>query len=437
MSAPYVRNLSSRLPNRLWLCILIGLLLALQIFLRNKNLLNVNFDGWSYWEGASALSAGKGYVDLFGRPILAFPPLFSLYLSLFAREGQLTLGAIKSSFVVLAFLDGFVWAWLAFHVFAGARAVCRWLAISMPLLLFPVYFDMVLSEPLWLFLVGILLNILVLDSRSPLRFLLIGFFLSLCLLTRNVSVALLPALPVLVLPIHGRSDSLRVFFASFAGFIPWLAFRSASGSDHSHRFGFDLPDLGSDLLNSLIAMGRDFTFSRLLVGSLLFASLIILCLLFLSRSPALRLTVVGSQASGWIGFSIILFLSTVMVSHLTMVGAAQTRFYLIAFAAGFYGILLTASLLSPWSSQLAISLLVLLFVSSAVYRNGFFLATKLALPAADDRFFLSRPWLDQIHQHVQVSIQHGQSLEQALDPYPISVLRYKHWMGIPYPLQSH
>jgi hypothetical protein len=79
----------------------------------------------------------------------------------------------------------------------------------------------------------------------------------------------------------------------------------------------------------------------------------------------------------------------------------------------------------------------MLFVSAAVYRNGFFLASKLALPPADDGFYLSRPWLDQIHQHVEVSMKRGASLEQALEPYPISVLRYKHWMGIPYPLQSH
>ncbi|MEB3319779.1 MAG: hypothetical protein VKI63_02425 [Cyanobium sp.] len=136
-------------------------------------------------------------------------------------------------------------------------------------------------------------------------------------------------------------------------------------------------------------------------------------------------------------FSVVLFTGTVLVSHLTMVGAAQNRFYLIALLAALFGILLSATVLTRRWSAAVLGLLLVLFVSSSVYRNGYFLMAKLALPPADDSFHLSRLWVEEIHRHVQVETARGRSLEQALEPYPISVLRYKHWMGIHYPLQTH
>jgi len=437
MDRPAPLQAHHQLTRQLAISLCIGLALAVQIYWRNLHFLNVNFDGWSYWEGAAALSAGKGYVDLFGHPIAAFPPLFSLYLSCFARHGELTLGAIKSSFVVLAFLGGLIWTWLAQREFSAVRSPFRWFALVLPLLLFPVYFDMLLSEPLWLVLVGALLMVLTQKVVSPRRYLAVGCLVSLCLLTRNVSIALLPALPLFTLPRYGLDDARNVLLASLAGALPWLAVRSLTGSSGSHRYGVDLLALPSDFAHSLMAMGRDFTYSRLVIGPLLLAALVAASLVVIRRVWHRRPNETARQALAWLLFAIALFVFTVLISHLTMVGAAQTRFYLIALVASLFGILLTASLLPSRSASAVLVLLVALFASSALYRNGFFLATKLALPPADDSFHLSRAWVEEIHQHVQAETTRGRTLEQALEPYPISVIRYKHWMRIPYPLQSH
>jgi len=248
---------------------------------------------------------------------------------------------------------------------------------------------------------------------------------------------LLPSIPLLVLPMHGIADARKVFLASLSGTIAWLGLRSLTGSSGSHRYGVDLLALPSDFADSLIAMGRDFTYSRLVIGPILFAILILACLLFIVRRLQRRPDVFASKTMGWLSFSIALFAFTVLASHLTMVGAAQSRFYLVAFAAGLYGVLLCSSLLPSSASKVLLALVLVLYVSASVYRNGFFLVTKLALPPADDSFYLSRPWLDRIHKRVEIAMGRGQTMEEALAPYPISVLRYKHWMGIPYPLQSH
>lgn len=53
-------------------------------------------DGWSYWQAAVSLANGSGYRDFSGNPLTAWPPLYSLYLSLWVR----LLGATGIALVV-------------------------------------------------------------------------------------------------------------------------------------------------------------------------------------------------------------------------------------------------------------------------------------------------------------------------------------------------
>ena len=53
-------------------------------------------DGWAYWQAAVSLANGSGYRDFSGGPLTAWPPLYSLYLSLWVR----LLGATGLALVV-------------------------------------------------------------------------------------------------------------------------------------------------------------------------------------------------------------------------------------------------------------------------------------------------------------------------------------------------
>lgn len=69
-------------------------------------------DGWALWQGAVSLATGHGYSYFSGQPVLAWPPLYPLYLALWT----LVLGPTGLSLVVahgaLIVLQAWLWAWL-------------------------------------------------------------------------------------------------------------------------------------------------------------------------------------------------------------------------------------------------------------------------------------------------------------------------------------
>jgi hypothetical protein len=61
--------------------LLAGVLASLIYGLQHRTGIELNADGWAYWQGAQSIADGLGYRYFSGDPIDAWPPLYSLYLS--------------------------------------------------------------------------------------------------------------------------------------------------------------------------------------------------------------------------------------------------------------------------------------------------------------------------------------------------------------------
>lgn len=77
-------------------------------------------DGWAYWQGATSILEGKGYRYFSGNPIMAWPPLYSLYLTGWtALSGQTAAGLIFSNALLVA-IQACAWTWLAGRIGTAA-----------------------------------------------------------------------------------------------------------------------------------------------------------------------------------------------------------------------------------------------------------------------------------------------------------------------------
>ena len=69
----------------------------------------LNSDGWAYWQGAGSLLAGHGYTYFTDRPIVAWPPLYSIYLALWSSALGLTGWALIVANGTLVVLQTWLW----------------------------------------------------------------------------------------------------------------------------------------------------------------------------------------------------------------------------------------------------------------------------------------------------------------------------------------
>ena len=87
--------------------------------------ITVDPDGWAYWEGSVSILNGNGYRFFGGQPIVDFPPLFSLFLSLIQSVGGVSGWSLAASLVILAAatVTCFLVAYKAENIFAVGLAV--------------------------------------------------------------------------------------------------------------------------------------------------------------------------------------------------------------------------------------------------------------------------------------------------------------------------
>jgi hypothetical protein len=214
-----------------------------------------NHDGWFYWQGSVSILRGLGYRDFTGRPITAWPPLYSVYLAFC----QLVLGvsarsiAISTAFAAAAAVAtwSLLLGWLARESGRAPRDVLRALAFVGVVLALNA--RNVRAENLFHGVLPLLLlfTLRARASTTPRGFLLAsglaGAALLVSLLIRNASLAFWPAvLAVLVQdrripwPTRGAACGLVTALA-----LPgWLAVRAWLGQLGRHsiqlggRFGF-------------------------------------------------------------------------------------------------------------------------------------------------------------------------------------------------------
>ncbi len=96
------------------LCIVVAPLFALlsYILLHTRGML-LDPDGWAAWQGAVSLATGGGYRYFSGNPIVAWPPLYSAYLSLWTIILGPTGWSLLVANGVLIVLQAFGWIRLA------------------------------------------------------------------------------------------------------------------------------------------------------------------------------------------------------------------------------------------------------------------------------------------------------------------------------------
>ncbi|MCT0253969.1 MULTISPECIES: hypothetical protein [unclassified Synechocystis] len=175
-----------------------ALVTTILVYFLNKNSLVISFDSWSYWEAATSIAQGTGYKSLLGKSIVAWPPLFSLYLSIWTgTDKYLSLAEIKTSILSLAFMCAFVWSMLINSEFKEKLYI---VLVSNIFIIFaiPQLYTSLLSETLWFPLVGCLFLIISLKKNSSfakestIYNISFSFMIFLCLMTRNSSVILGP-----------------------------------------------------------------------------------------------------------------------------------------------------------------------------------------------------------------------------------------------------
>ena len=104
--------------------------------------IGLNPDGWTYWEGAASLLAGRGYRYFTGEPIVFWPPLYSLYLAAWSRvAGPSALSIILANGFLVG-LQAALWCWTSLVIWSesgggapspfAVAAVVLYLGLAIP-----------------------------------------------------------------------------------------------------------------------------------------------------------------------------------------------------------------------------------------------------------------------------------------------------------------
>lgn len=112
-------------PSRIhvWVWPFVSGLLAVAIYAEaRRSAVEVNADGWAYWQGAQSIADGRGYRYFSGDPIVAWPPLYSLYLSLWIRLWGPEAFVLAAANAALIFLQAVAWTKLCRLLLKGQRS---------------------------------------------------------------------------------------------------------------------------------------------------------------------------------------------------------------------------------------------------------------------------------------------------------------------------
>jgi hypothetical protein len=209
-------------------------------------------DGWAYWEGAVSLVAGRGYRYFSGPRIVAWPPLYSLYLAAWSLVvGPRALGLIIAN-AVLVTVQAALWCWTLLSIWResgenAAKAEVVTIVVYLGLFI-PLNEQAVLADVLKYTLLPLLL-MAGWKSRNSVEGVAIARWTMLSaivattlLLVHNNSIAFVAA-NSLVLLLGADKRLHRAAAAIAAGAVPvglWTIVRHALGQDDSHALGFGI-----------------------------------------------------------------------------------------------------------------------------------------------------------------------------------------------------
>ena len=267
-------------------------------------------DSWAYWEGSVSLLERGEYSYFGGEAVTNYPPLFSWALALLQFGLGVSVRTLAVALALFVAAGSFAWMFLfaslslpgrtTFDLRPGKSGTAHdLLALWYLPATLAVHGQMLLSESLWLVLLPVLLLLLLAPAgpSSPLReaVRLAGAWLVLSglLLCRNVTVALLPAIFLMVLRRHVNSPFPRRLMmasaVSVGALVPWYVVRMSYGQ--LANFPPSTPHGVLERLEEmLVQLAYAFGPARLHIGAVLLLAVSVLLLweLVASRSQPMR-----------------------------------------------------------------------------------------------------------------------------------------------------
>ena len=268
-------------------------------------------DSWAYWEGSVSLLERGQYTYFGGEPVTNYPPLFSAVLALLQLGLGVSVRTLAVALALFAAAGSFAWMSLFAALTRADRTTpdlppSRWgtahdlLALCYVPATLAVHGQMLLSESLWLVLLPVLLLLLLTPAapsspvREPARLAGAWVVLSGLLLCRHVTVALLPAIFLMVLRRSANRPFRRrlamALAVSVGALVPWYLMRWSYGQLENlppsmpHGVLEDLEEIGAQLA---YAFGP----ARLHMGAVLLLAVSVLLLWELAASrpqPGIR-----------------------------------------------------------------------------------------------------------------------------------------------------
>lgn len=221
-------------------------------------------DAWTYWSSSVALLEGRGYVDAFDLPILAWPPLYPLWLAgVQAAFGPTIAGVIVADSLAAAWAATATSAWLrrrtaatpgaapAVTAFAVANCLLALRGIGSELLMLALVFSALLALDV--------AHTRTTPARRTLAIAGSGACFVAAVLTRHAALAFVMAAATTIATTPSWSPRNRfVGVTALLGctIATWLSVRTGLGQGGSHPFFAGHRDAGATIWAMLCGIDR-------------------------------------------------------------------------------------------------------------------------------------------------------------------------------------
>jgi len=205
-----------------------------------------NPDSWAYWEGSVSLIEYGRYTYLNGEPITAWPPLFSVYLSLAQWIGSQSGAWLCCAMVSITVLNVVAWGAYVHFLFRDTCEAPERLAFHGAMTFVTLFVatcsSMLLAHVLLLFFLGLMFRMILVtrvcgQDAYMRNVALLAVVLACALLTHNTGLAYTSTVVLVLLADRTRPVNLRVAAAIVilvVALCPWLTLRWMCGQTGSH-----------------------------------------------------------------------------------------------------------------------------------------------------------------------------------------------------------
>lgn len=227
-------------------------------------------DSWGYWEGSISILERGHYTYLDGRPVIAWPPLFAVYLAAVQAVIGQTGRALVVAMVAVVFLNAL--SWLTFV--ETYRHACRdedprwWPAAAsgFVVLFLPIQMVRPLAHGLWLAWIGLIFTLALRTRGTTDRGLFalavcLGTTMCAALLTHNTAIVFIPGLCFFLLLAEPHPIRTRLWASVLMiglSVPPWFAIRAFCGQLGTHMIGAAPHRPWEHLAQTVVGLGRYF-----------------------------------------------------------------------------------------------------------------------------------------------------------------------------------